>query len=65
MDSVNEICTDKTSMLTANKMTVMMLYAENRVINGQTNPDFMQMASYDNIMRAVIYNSTANIANNI
>ena len=46
-------------------MTVMTLYAEDRVIDGQANSAFMQMASHDDIMRAVIYNSRANISKNL
>jgi Ca2+ transporting ATPase len=64
MGNANEICSDKTGTLTQNKMTVMTLYAEDRVIDGEANPDFMQMASHDDVMRAVIYNSTAKIAKN-
>ena len=64
MGNANEICSDKTGTLTQNKMTVMSLYAEDRVIEGEANPDFMQMASHDDVMKAVVYNSTAKIAKN-
>ena len=64
MGNANEICSDKTGTLTQNKMTVMSLYAEDQVVDGETNAAFMQMASHDDVMRAVIYNSTAKIAKN-
>ena len=46
-------------------MTVMSLYAEDRITEGEINSAFMQMASHDDIMRAVVFNSTAKIANNL
>lgn len=64
MGNANEICSDKTGTLTQNKMTVMSLYAEDRVMDGEANDSFMQMASHDDIMRAVVFNSTAKIAPN-
>lgn len=65
MGNANEICSDKTGTLTQNKMTVMSLYAEDRIIEGEANSAFMQMASHDDVMRAVVFNSTAKIAKNI
>ena len=41
MGNANEICSDKTGTLTQNKMTVMSLYAEDRIIDGETNQGFM------------------------
>jgi len=37
MGNANEICTDKTGTLTQNKMTVMSLYAEGAVMDGDVN----------------------------
>jgi hypothetical protein len=46
-------------------MTVMSLYAEDSIIEGEANSAFMQMASHDDVMRSVVFNSTAKIAKNI
>jgi len=64
MGNANEICTDKTGTLTMNQMTVQSIYVEDTVIDGDSNATFMDMASADEVMRGVIFNSTAFIQTN-
>ena len=59
MGNANEICTDKTGTLTQNKMTVQSAFLESEVMNGESNPGINSLASADDIMKAVIFNSTA------
>ena len=56
MGGANEICTDKTGTLTQNKMTVMTLYAENKLY---TTEKVDQLKSYKLISECVLYNCSA------
>ena len=59
MGNANEICTDKTGTLTQNKMTVQSAFLEGVVMDGETNQNILNLASTDDIQKAVIFNSTA------
>ncbi len=59
MGNANEICTDKTGTLTQNKMTVQSAYLQDQILDGEVNPDVMQLQSAATIVQAVIMNCSA------
>ena len=61
MGGANEICTDKTGTLTQNKMTVMALYAEDKITHGSQNVGLGFSKSGTFIAEAVLFNSSSHI----
>lgn len=59
MGNANEICTDKTGTLTQNKMSVQSIFMEDTTFDGESYSGFESHASKDDLVDAVIMNSTA------
>jgi len=59
MGNANEICTDKTGTLTANKMTVQAAYLEGEIMDAEVNGRLLSLESFDDIQKGVVFNSSA------
>jgi len=59
MGNANEICTDKTGTLTANKMTVQAAYLEGEIMDAEVNGRLLSLESIDDIQKGVVFNSSA------
>lgn len=55
---VNEICTEKTGVLTQNCFSVFSAYLEGEIMDGQVNSRLMTLSSAEDIQTAIISTCT-------